>query len=72
MEENKKDLSFSANTLKTSGTDLYCNYSIDQLKKSAFIDEINYAKINFENSIAKDFILEYLNIRVDEISKRYK
>jgi hypothetical protein len=42
------------------------------MKKAAFVDELNYAKIYFENSVAKDFIIEYLNIRIDEINKRYK
>jgi hypothetical protein len=72
MQENETDSSFSANTLKHFGTELPYNYSVDQLKKAAFIDEINYAKIYFENSVAKDFIIEYLKIRVDEITKRYK
>lgn len=72
MQENETDSSFSANTLKHSGTELPYNYSVDQLKKAAFIDEINYAKIYFENSVAKDFVIEYLKIRVDEITKRYK
>jgi len=42
------------------------------MKKAAFVDELNYAKIYFENSVAKDFIIEYLNIRIDEITRKYK
>ena len=72
MQENKTDSSFSASTLQHSGTELPYNYSVDQMKKAAFIDELNYAKIYFEKSVAKDFIIEYLNIRIDEINKRYK
>ena len=72
MQENQTDSGFLANTLKHSGTELPFNYSVDQMKKAAFVDELNYAKIYFENSVAKDFIIEYLNIRVDEINKRYK
>ena len=72
MQENQTDSGFSANTLKHSGTELPYNYSVDQLKKAAFVDELNYAKIFFENSVAKNFIIEYLNIRINEINKRYK
>ena len=72
MQENKTDSSFSVSTLQPSGTELPYNYSVDQLKKAAFVDELSYAKIYFENSVAKDFILEYLKIRIDEITKRYK
>ena len=72
MQENQTVSGFSASTLRHSGTDLPYNYSVDQMKKAAFVDELNYAKIHFEKSVAKDFIIEYLNIRIDEINKRYK
>ena len=72
MSANETDFDFSASTLKHSGTELPYNYSVDQMKKAAFVDELNYAKIYFEKSVAKDFIIEYLNIRIDEINKRYK
>lgn len=72
MQENQMDLGFSASTLRHSGTELPYNYSVDQMKKAAFVDELNYAKIHFEKSVAKDFIIEYLNIRIDELNKRYK
>ena len=72
MQENQTVSGFSASTLKHSGTDLTYNYSVDQMKKAAFVNELNYAKIHFEKSVAKDFIIEYLNIRIDEITKRYK
>ena len=72
MSANETGSGFSANTLKHSGTDLPYNYSVDQMKKAAFIDELNYAKIYFKNSVAKDFIIEYLNIRIDEITRKYK
>ena len=72
MSANETGSGFSASTLKHSGTELPYNYSVDQMKKAAFVDELNYAKIYFEKSVAKDFIIEYLNIRIDEINKRYK
>ena len=72
MKESQTVSNFSANTIRRSGTELPYNYSVDQMKKAAFIDELNYAKIYFEKSVAKDFIIEYLNIRIDEINKRYK
>ena len=72
MQENKTDSSFSVNTLQPSGTDLPFNYSVDMMKKAAFVDELNNTTIHYENSVAKDFIIEYLKIRIDDITKRYK
>lgn len=72
MRENQTDSGFSANTLKLSGTDLPYNYSVDMMKKAAFVDELNNTTVYYENSVAKDFIIEYLKIRIDDITKRYK
>jgi len=42
------------------------------MKRSAFTDELNNVLIHAEKSVAKDIIVEYLKIRIDEITKRYK
>jgi hypothetical protein len=42
------------------------------MKKAAFVDELNSVTIYYENSVAKDFIIEYLKIRIDEITRKYK
>jgi hypothetical protein len=55
--------------MKRYGTD---NYSVDFLKKAAFVDELNNVLIHTEKTVAKDIIVEYLKLRVDEITKRYK
>ena len=72
--ENLTDLNSLESTLKLSGTDTY-NYSVDALKKAAFIDEINNVlKVQnlIENSVDRNTIICYLMDRVDEINKRYK
>lgn len=47
------------------------NYSIDSLKKAAFVDEINNVlKVN--NHVDQIGIIYYLENRVKEIDKRYK
>jgi hypothetical protein len=58
------------NTTKLSGIDTH-NYSIDALKKSAFIDEINNVLIP-KNSIDQLAIIYYLENRIKEIDKKYK
>jgi len=58
-----------ASTTRLSGTN---SYSIDFLKKAAFVDELNNVLIHAEKTVAKDIIMEYLKIRIDEITKRYK
>jgi len=42
------------------------------IRKAAFIDEINNVMVYFEKSVAKDIIVEYLKIRIEEITTRYK
>jgi hypothetical protein len=74
MQESKTVSNFSANTTKTYGTEIH-NYSVDQLKKAAFFNEIqriqSYPEL-IENSVDRNTILCYLKDRVDDISKRYK
>ena len=70
MQENKTDSDYLASISRTSGTDY--NYSVDYMKKSAFTDELNNVLIHAEKTVAKDIIVEYLKIRIDEINKRYK
>ena len=70
MLERLTGLSYSENTTKTSGIDTY-NYSVDALKKAAFVDEINNVlKVN--NLVDKSMIICYLENRIKEIDKRYK
>ena len=70
MLERLTGLSYSENTTKTSGIDTY-NYSVDALKKAAFVDEINNVlKVN--NSVDQLAIIYYLENRIKEIDKRYK
>lgn len=67
------DSNSSESTSKPSGTDY--NYSVDSLKKAAFIDELQLleAHPNFiENSVDKITIICYLKDRIDQITKRYK
>lgn len=70
MLERLTGLSYSENTTKTSGIDTY-NYSVDALKRAAFVDEINNVlKVN--NSVDQLAIIYYLENRIKEIDKRYK
>jgi len=57
--------------MRLSGTETH-NYSVDALKKAAFVDELNNVLIHAEKTVAKDIIVEYLSIRVNDINKRYK
>ena len=59
------------NTSKPFGTNTH-NYSVDFLKKAAFVDELNNVLIHVEKTVAKDIIVEYLKIRIAEIDKKYK
>lgn len=70
MQENKTDSDYLASTSRVSGTEH--NYSVDYMKKAAFTDELNNVLIHAEKTVAKDIIVEYLKIRIDEINKRYK
>ena len=71
MQENKTALDSLANTIKTFGTNAH-NYSVDQLKKAAFVDELNNVVIHYQDSVAKNIIIEYIKLRIEEINKRYK
>ena len=71
MNVNKTVSDFSESTIRRCGTETH-NYSIDVMKRAAFIDEINSFLPFLENSVAKDIIVDYLKIRIDEINKRYK
>ena len=70
MQEKETVSDYLASTIKVSGTEH--NYSVDFLKKSAFVDELNNVLIHAQKTVAKDIIVEYLKLRVDEITKRYK
>ena len=61
---------YSESTSKVSGIDTH-NYSVDALKKAAFVDEINNV-LNVHNLVDKDIIVGYLKNRIAEIDKRYK
>lgn len=71
MSVKETDSDFSVSITRRYGTETY-NYSVDMLRKAAFVDEINNIMVYYENSVAKDIIMEYLKIRIDEITVRYK
>jgi len=49
------------------------NYSVDTLKKAAFVDELNNVLISMsDNDPQKRWIISYLNERIKEIDARYK
>ncbi len=69
MLERLTGLDYLVNTMKVSGIDY--NYSVDSLKRAAFVDEINNVlKVN--NSVDQLAIIYYLENRIKEIDKRYK
>ena len=68
--EKETDLSCLESTTRLSGIDTY-NYSVDTLKKAAFVDEINNVLIP-NNSVDQLAIIYYLENRIKEIDKRYK
>ena len=72
--EKLTDSNSLVSTSKLSGIDTH-NYSVDALKKAAFIDELQLLEAHpnlIENSVDRNTILCYLKDRVDEINKRYK
>lgn len=71
MLVNKTDSNSLANTIPRCGISTH-NYSVDFMKKAAFVDELNNVMIHYENSVAKEIIVEYLKIRVEDINNRYK
>ena len=69
MLERVTGLDYLENTTKDSGIDY--NYSVDSLKRAAFVDEINNVlKVN--NHVDQISIIYYLENRIKEIDKRYK
>ena len=49
------------------------NYSVDTLKKAAFIDELNNVLISMsENDPQKKWVVQYMKDRIKEIDARYK
>lgn len=69
MLERLTGLDYLGNTTKDSGIDY--NYSVDALKRAAFVDEINNVlKVN--NHVDQISIIYYLENRIKEIDKRYK
>lgn len=74
MSVRKTDSDSLENTTKAYGIDEY-NYSIDTLRKAAFISELSriqsYPEL-VEKTVDINLIIDYLNNRVDEITKRYK
>ena len=72
--ENLTDSNSLESTSKLSGIDIY-NYSVDALKKAAFIDELQLLEAHpdlIKNSVDRNIILCYLKDRIDQITKRYK
>ena len=71
MLVNNTDSNYLENTTKLSGTELSTyNYSIDNIKKAAFLDELNNV-LNLNKSVDFNPIIDYLKNRIDEINKRY-
>lgn len=49
------------------------NYSVDTLKKAAFVDELNNVLIMMDdNDPQKRWVVEYIKSRLKEIDARYK
>jgi hypothetical protein len=51
------------------------NYSVDYLKRAAFVDELNnYLKVLDEDDVTPEIqdVMRYLESRVKEIDKKYK
>ena len=71
MSANETGSNYLESTIVRSGTNVTnYNYSVDFLKKAAFIDELNCVLIN-KNSVDFNPIIDYLKARIDEINKRY-
>lgn len=69
MHASVTDSNSSESTTKTFGTS---SYSIDNLKKAAFIDELNCVLLAHHNTVDMKPVIEYLQLRIEEITKRYK
>jgi hypothetical protein len=49
------------------------NYSVDTMKKAAFVDELNNVLIKMsDNDPQKKWIVRYMEDRIKEIDERYK
>jgi hypothetical protein len=70
MSAKGTDSGSSASTTKTFGTK--SSYSIDFLKKAAFVDELNCVLLVHHNTVDMKPVIEYFQARVDEITKYYK
>jgi len=46
-------------------------YSVDKMKRAAFVDEINNCLILLDDENIKEVIKEYLNKRIKEFDERY-
>jgi len=69
MLEKLTASNYSANITIACGIEH--NYSVDSLKRAAFVDEINNVlKVN--NHIDQISIIYYLENRIKEIDKKYK
>jgi hypothetical protein len=69
MNASVTDSGSSASTTKTFGTS---SYSIDNMKKAAFVDELNCVLLAHHNTVEMQPIIEYLQARVEEITRKYK
>lgn len=69
MSANVTDSGSSASTTKTFGTS---SYSIDNIKKAAFIDELNCVLLAHHNTVEMKPIIEYLQLRIEEITRKHK
>lgn len=70
MNASATDSDSSASTTKTYGTSN--SYSIDFLKKAAFTHELNSVLLAHHNTVDMKPVIEYLQQRIDEITKAYK
>jgi hypothetical protein len=70
MSAKGTDSGSSASTTKTFGTK--SSYSIDFLKKAAFVDELNCVLLVHHNTVDMKPVIQYLEQRIDEITKAYK
>lgn len=70
MSVKTTDSNYLENISKPSGINPH-NYSIDFLKKSAFLDEINCV-LKIKNSVDLNPVIDYLEKRIKEINDLYK
>ncbi|CAB5220680.1 hypothetical protein UFOVP247_22 [uncultured Caudovirales phage] len=68
MQESKTDSDSLVSTSRLSGTS---NYSVDYMKKAAFVDELNNVLHNPDGFVDK-VVVAYLRKRIREIDRKYK